>query len=197
MLKEALEEVVNESGKGYWMPGSGCLRAEGENRPSRPGHCVVQPVGAFKYGNSAQARSIGYSEKVAPTLQGGEGGNQKPVVCHPIVFQACGDRNNPGISTSEKAYCVPANPMSDREIVAHPHNRKYIIRRLTPLECCRLQGFPDWWENGVQGSDSARYKMWGNGIALPNAEYVIGCAKRLKQGEHYGQGHDGLREVEE
>lgn len=51
--------------------------------------------------------------------------------------------------------------------------RKYIVRRLTPLECCRLQGFPDWWEDGVDGSDSARYKMWGNGIALPCANDVL------------------------
>lgn len=69
--------------------------------------------------------------------------------------------------------------------------RKYIIRRLTPLECCRLQGFPDWWEDDVQGSDSARYKMWGNGIALPNAAYVIGCAKKLIQGEHHGRENAG------
>ncbi len=32
--------VCNESGPGYWMPGFGCLRAEGENRPSRPGHLI-------------------------------------------------------------------------------------------------------------------------------------------------------------
>jgi DNA (cytosine-5)-methyltransferase 1 len=88
--------------------------------------------------------------------------------------------------------------------------RKYIIRRLTPTECARLQGFPDkwghlapynpadaeFWEdvrkthaeiNGKKykpvkdirkwydklHTDSAEYKMWGNGIALPNAEYVI------------------------
>lgn len=51
--------------------------------------------------------------------------------------------------------------------------RKYIIRRLTPLECCRLQGFPDWWEEGVEGSDTARYKMWGNGMALPCVLYVM------------------------
>ena len=37
--------------------------------------------------------------------------------------------------------------------------RRYFVRRFTPLECCRLQGFPDWWEDGVDGSDSARYKM--------------------------------------
>jgi DNA (cytosine-5)-methyltransferase 1 len=53
-------------------------------------------------------------------------------------------------------------------------DRKYIVRRLTPLECCRLQGFPDWWTDGVDGSDSAKYKMWGNGIALPCAVDVIG-----------------------
>lgn len=34
-------EVFNESGQGYWMPGFGCLRAEGENRPSRPSHVIV------------------------------------------------------------------------------------------------------------------------------------------------------------
>lgn len=101
--------------------------------------------------------------------------------------------------------------------------RKYIIRRLTPLECNRLQGFPDgwgklehkagmseeeaaFWENvrrtraEVAGkpyrpcanraallkwynklhTDSAEYRMWGNGIALPNAYFVIsGCAEEL------------------
>lgn len=61
--------------------------------------------------------------------------------------------------------------------------RKYIVRRLTPLECCRLQGFPDWWEDGVEGSDSARYKMWGNGVSLPTVDYVIGrIARREKDG---------------
>ena len=33
--------------------------------------------------------------------------------------------------------------------------------------------FPDWWEAGVEGSDSARYKMWGNGMALPNMLHVM------------------------
>lgn len=51
--------------------------------------------------------------------------------------------------------------------------RRYFVRRFTPLECCRLQGFPDWWESGVSGSDSARYKMWGNGMALPCVLYVM------------------------
>lgn len=91
----------------------------------------------------------------------------------------------------------------------------YIVRRLTPTECARLQGFPDWWCSGLgteeptdddlafwrevfethrkitgtstkpktdkqiikwlknPHSDSAEYRMWGNGIALPNAYFVL------------------------
>lgn len=102
--------------------------------------------------------------------------------------------------------------------------RRYIVRRLTPLECCRLQGFPDGWGDlptvetfsddeipfweGVRRThaqimnkkypkakttaalvnwynklhtDSAEYKMWGNGIALPCARFVLeGIAMALK-----------------
>ena len=62
--------------------------------------------------------------------------------------------------------------------------KKYVLRRLTPTECARLQGFPDWWCDGVNGSDSAQYKMWGNGIALPCAADVLGrIAEELKRNE--------------
>lgn len=47
------------------------------------------------------------------------------------------------------------------------------IRRLTPTECARLQGMPSWWCADVPHSDRAEYKMWGNGMALPNALYVM------------------------
>ncbi len=47
------------------------------------------------------------------------------------------------------------------------------VRRLTPTECGRLQGMPDWWCEDVPHSDSAEYKMWGNGMALPNVLYVM------------------------
>lgn len=54
------------------------------------------------------------------------------------------------------------------------NEKKYVLRRLTPIECARLQGFPDWWCDGANGSDSAQYKLWGNGIALPCAVDVLG-----------------------
>ena len=65
------------------------------------------------------------------------------------------------------------NCRHDQQAVLLKRLWRYIVRRLTPLECCRLQGFPDWWEDGVSGSDSARYKMWGNGMALPCVLYVM------------------------
>ena len=49
-----------------------------------------------------------------------------------------------------------------------------LIRRLTPLECERLQGFPDGWTNISGASDSARYKALGNSVAIPCVEFVMG-----------------------
>lgn len=49
---------------------------------------------------------------------------------------------------------------------------KGTVRRLTPVECERLQGFPDDWTAGQ--SDSSRYKQMGNAVAVPVVEWVIG-----------------------
>lgn len=110
---------------------------------------------------------------------------------------------------------LTATDYKDPPAVNESSETAYIVRRLTPTECARLQGFPDWWcsdlgtENptdeeiaywrdvfethrtvtGVASkpksdkqlikwitnphSDSAEYKMWGNGIALPCAAFVL------------------------
>lgn len=47
----------------------------------------------------------------------------------------------------------------------------YSIRRLTPLECERLQGFPDGWTDGL--SDSARYKVLGNAVSVPIVKMIM------------------------
>ena len=49
----------------------------------------------------------------------------------------------------------------------------YLIRRLTPLECERLQGFPDGWTDIPSASDSARYKALGNSVAIPCVEFIM------------------------
>ena len=86
-------------------------------------------------------------------------------VIFPNITGSLCANSHPGSYTGQDAF----NDM----LPVYRKDRRYIVRRLTPLECCRLQGFPDWWEDGANGSDSARYKMWGNGIALPCAADVM------------------------
>lgn len=151
-------------------------------------------------GQGAKARGIGYSERIAPTIKSVmSGGNTVPnvvfrclrdgvyvengsfatfrgrsprdrmdVILSPKTIGALCANSHPGSYTGQDAY----NDMLP-VIKADKPPHKYIVRRLTPLECCRLQGFPEWWEDGVEGSDSSRYKMWGNGIALPCAVDVL------------------------
>lgn len=65
--------------------------------------------------------------------------------------------------------------------------KRNLIRRLTPLECERLQGFPDGWTDIPGASDSARYKALGNSVAIPCVDFVLrGIAyflRRLESGE--------------
>jgi site-specific DNA-cytosine methylase len=46
-----------------------------------------------------------------------------------------------------------------------------VVRRLTPMECERLQGFPDGWTDGQ--ADSNRYKQMGNAVAVPVVQWII------------------------
>ena len=55
----------------------------------------------------------------------------------------------------------------------HPVRTGRLIRRLTPLECERLQGFPDHWTELPDASDSARYKALGNSVAIPCVDFVL------------------------
>lgn len=61
----------------------------------------------------------------------------------------------------------------DKCIVEGPH----LIRRLTPLECERLQGFPDGWTDIPGASDSSRYKALGNSVAIPCVEFIMSGIK--------------------
>ena len=83
------------------------------------------------------------------------------------------------------------------DLVVEP-DRQYaqLIRRLTPLECERLQGFPDGWTNIPGASDSARYRALGNSVAIPCVEFIMKSLREVTeleaekeqiQGEHYAE----------
>lgn len=58
-----------------------------------------------------------------------------------------------------------------------------LIRRLTPLECERLQGFPDGWTDLPGASDSARYRALGNSVAIPCVErLLLGIVRAVREG---------------
>jgi len=67
----------------------------------------------------------------------------------------------------------------DKCVVEGPH----LIRRLTPLECERLQGFPDGWTSIPGASDSVRYKALGNSVAIPCVEFIMSGIAEAFEGE--------------
>ncbi len=73
-------------------------------------------------------------------------------------------QGDPNAEISDVSYCINGQV-----------NQGVGARRLTPVECERLQGFPDGWTAGL--SDSARYRLLGNAVAVPVAEWL---GKRLK-----------------
>jgi DNA (cytosine-5)-methyltransferase 1 len=69
-------------------------------------------------------------------------------------------------SESEVKNALRANASKSSHAVLSPQ-----VRRLTPTECERLQGFPDGWTDGQ--ADSHRYKQLGNAVAVPVVEWLI------------------------
>jgi DNA (cytosine-5)-methyltransferase 1 len=95
-----------------------------------------------------------------------------------IKFHATGNGQLANSVVDDKTFGT-LDCMHDQKIVIveddiMENDRKYVLRRLTPTECARLQGFPDWWCDGANGSDSAMYKLWGNGVALPCVAFIMG-----------------------
>ena len=152
--------------------------------------------------------------KLSPSLntQLGTGGNNAPLVCVPTSAD--------NLYLMSKSYhFTHATPDQADALVATDYksppvvNADWRVRMITPLECARLQGFPDWWTDGLtdenpsdeevrkwQGifdewcdingkkrktasqvrkwimtdpTDAAKYKMWGNGVALPCVVFVL------------------------
>lgn len=127
--------------------------------------CYRQTVGAFKEGNGAKSGGIGYPQDVTPALTAaGSGTNQAPSVVYAI---GNGQKDNTTVSDKTGAltcmhdqqaviYAIDRAAFNQGEnatIVARGHSAvsyekqptKWIVRRLTPLECERLQGYPDGW----------------------------------------------------
>ena len=117
------------------------------------------------------------------TAQWGTGGNNMPLVVEKKAFamQRIGEYKE-----SEQASTMKSRDYKDAtDLIAEKETKdlRWIVRRLTPMEDERLQGFPDGWtdigdwfdENGKKHktSDAARYKALGNSIALPQWYWIF------------------------
>ena len=174
-------------------------------------HAVAYGIDRAAFNQGKNGFGITVDEEVEPPIIA-RGAN---AVAHPVY---CTSKNSHHtIAEKELANTLVATDYKDPPCVAKEENTEphYIVRRLTPTECARLQGFPDWWcadlgtENPtdedlefwrevfethrrIMGtsskpktdkqiikwlknphSDSAEYKMWGNGIFLGNAYFVL------------------------
>ena len=167
------------------------------------------------YGLDRATYNQGQNAKFAPCIES--------EVEPPMVARGPGAVAHPVYSTSKNSYHTQAEEDIVNTLVATDYKDPptvteepyYIVRRLTPTECARLQGFPDWWcsalgteepseediafwrdvfetHRAVTGSaskpktdaqivkwlkdphaDSAEYKLWGNGVALPCVCFVL------------------------
>lgn len=198
---------ANDGPKG---PSSQMMKNPEENFVGEPAYGIGRP--AMNQGYNAKF-SFQIEEEVEPTLvaSGASG------VAHPKYSSS-----KASFFTSaeeELANTLVATDYKDPPIVNDEVETDYIVRRLTPTECARLQGFPDWWcdDLGIEEpteedialwreifdtqakaigkstkpksdaqiikwlknpqSDSAEYKMWGNGVALPNVIFVLSGIK--------------------
>ena len=78
-----------------------------------------------------------------------------------------GDEKGIGNQYVSQDKCIIAGEITEA------YSATNLVRRLTPLECERLQGYPDGWTDVPGASDSARYKALGNSVAIPCVEYLM------------------------
>ena len=101
---------------------------------------------------------------VVPTLNGFDNGDVRATTLVLRMREGKpGGGKGPLISEDRSLTLATAN---DQTLLTNS-----VVRRLTPLECERLQGFPDGWTEGQ--SDTNRYKQMGNAVAVPVVEWLM------------------------
>ena len=190
----------------YEAETSRCLDANGGNPTCNQGGMAVVALQGSMIGRADKngPQGSGVNEDVSFTLDAADR--------HAVAY--CMTTGSYTQTLKEQSPTLMARDYKGPPVV-NETEPEYIVRRLTPTECARLQGFPDWWCAGlgtdeqteeeiefwtevfeihrsVMGtsskpksrnqiikwlknphSDSAEYKMWGNGVALPNVYFVL------------------------
>lgn len=188
---ETIFPTLKGTASGNCMPSVLCLNDQGGSvmdfteditgtlRAQEHGH---QPLVYENHG--IDARYTG-PHTIAPTLsaRAGTGGNNLPLVEQRDAAHGSPSEKDSILYARQRVDVFHDNDVASTEsarqhkdatdLVCQQADGPLLIRRLTPLECERLQGFPDGWTDLPGASDSARYKALGNSVAIPCVEFIM------------------------
>ncbi|MGG6831948.1 UNVERIFIED_CONTAM: DNA cytosine methyltransferase [Streptococcus canis] len=164
--------------------------------------------------NTKNHRANVYETDVARTINTGQNSPDANQGGLAVVYSTSKNSHHT-VALKDKANTLVASDYKDPPVINDIDGKRYIVRRLTPKECGRLQGFSDGWCDNLETenptdeemefwkdvfetyrkivtkaskprsekqirkwlksphTDSAEYKMWGNGVALPNVCFVL------------------------
>lgn len=128
--------------------------------------CSTPVIKAFKWNQGVKSRSLAIGE-VSPTLS---------TEHNPAIY--CYGRTQANSAREvDMSSTLTAHAAKDTPIVFPTNDERMTVRRLTPLECERLQGFPDgWtdiqWRGREHAPDGPRYKALGNSMAVPVMRWI-------------------------
>jgi len=133
--------------------------------------CYKQPKQILQINKPKHSNDRVYSEKgISPTLNTMQGGNRQPKIVKPVLTPNRLKKRQNGRRMKENG--EPSFTLTAQD--KHGIYDGVKIRRLTPTECERLQGFPDGWTEGL--SDTQRYKTLGNAVTVNVVKEIV---KRL------------------
>ncbi|NBI65973.1 hypothetical protein D1646_03935 [Pseudoflavonifractor sp. 60] len=177
--QEEISPTLKSSSSGNMMPTVLCLNDQGGSvmecsrdvtgtlRAQEHGH---QPLVLYEnHGKDARYKG---PLQIAPTVVTtyGTGGNNLPLVSPSAFTRQWVDKfQDDGIASTESA----RQHKDATDLICQTAEWPLLIRRLTPRECERLQGYPDDFTNIPGASDSARYRALGNSVAIPCVEYIM------------------------
>jgi DNA (cytosine-5)-methyltransferase 1 len=148
---------------------------------------IVEPV-LFEnsYRDGARVAKEGVTQTLSAKM--GTGGGNTPMIA--VAYSIREDAKANTFSATELDH---ANALSALRPSPQSHHAQMFIaqpmavRRLTPIECEKLQGWPvdhtRWKVNGTEMADSNRYKMIGNGVATPVAKWIAQHIAKVEHGE--------------
>ena len=188
---ESVAPTLKAGASGNCMPSVLCINDQGGQvmeisegmtgtlRAQEHGH---QPLVYENHG--IDARYTG-PHTIAPTLsaRAGTGGNNLPLVEQRDAAHGSPSEKDGILYARQRVDVFHDNDVASTEsarqykdatdLVCQQADSRRLIRRLTPLECERLQGFPDGWTALSDASDSARYRALGNSVAIPCVEFIM------------------------